>query len=158
MEWRTIPGYPAYEVSNIGDVRHGDRVLKGMVITRPNGYKQVRVGLYKEVKKKMCIVSRLVAQVFLPNPDNLPTVDHIDRNSLNNHISNLRWASLHTQNMNRDQPIGASGHRHIYKNGNGWQVQIKRHKQIVFNKYFKTIEEAKQARDTFLSTEESSST
>ena len=152
MEWRTIPGYPAYEVSNIGDVRHGDRVLKGMVITRPNGYKQVRVGLYKEVKKKMCIVSRLVAQVFLPNPDNLPTVDHIDRNSLNNHISNLRWASLHTQNMNRYHPIGASGHRHISKNRNGWQVEIQRHKKKVFHKCFPTIEEAVEARDEWLMT------
>ncbi len=124
--------------------------MKCQVHTLPSGYTMIRVDLCKDGQRANCIVSRLVAKAFIPNPDNLPTVDHIDRNSQNNHISNLRWASQHTQVMNRDHPIGASGNRNIYKNGNGWQVRIWRHNQNVFYKCCQTIEEAVEARDMFL--------
>ena len=40
-------------------------------------------------------------KLLIPNPDNLPTVDHIDQNNQNNDLSNLRWASYKTQNMNK---------------------------------------------------------
>lgn len=46
-------------------------------------------------------VYRIIARAFLPNPDNLPTVDHIDRNPANNSVDNLRWADYKTQNDNR---------------------------------------------------------
>lgn len=46
-------------------------------------------------------VHRLIALTFLPNPENKPTVDHIDRNPKNNQISNLRWASYSEQCYNR---------------------------------------------------------
>jgi len=157
MEWLPITGFEAYDVSNLGNVRRGDRVLKCMVDTQHDGYKRLRVGLCKDRKQTWCTVSRLVAQAFIPNPDELPTVDHIDRNSQNNHVSNLRWASYQTQTINRDFPIGTSGHRHIYKNRNGWKVQIWRHNQWVFSKCFQTIEAAVEARDQFIFSGTSSS-
>lgn len=154
MEWRVIEGFENYEVSNHGDVRRGDRILKCTVLTIPKcGYKQVRVGLRKEGKPTTCIISRLVAQAFLPNPEGLPTVDHIDRNSQNNNVSNLRWATYHTQIMNQHHALGKSGHRYIRKHGNRWRVQIKRHNQWVFHNSFDTLEEAIQARNNWLTAE-----
>ena len=156
-----IPNFERYVISRSGIIASlsSGRIMKQAVIVHPGGYKHVTVTLLKDDGKRYgCIVSRLVAKAFIPNPDNLPTVDHIDRNSQNNNVSNLRWASRHTQVMNRDFPIGMSGHRNIVKNGNSWMVQIRRHKKLVFSKTFQTIEAAIQARDVFLSTEESSST
>lgn len=52
-------------------------------------------------------VHRLVAETFLDNPDNLPVIDHIDRNPSNNDVSNLRWASYKTNVLNREDIITA---------------------------------------------------
>jgi hypothetical protein len=56
------------------------------------------------VEHKIYKVHRLIAETFIPNLDNKPTVDHIDRNGLNNHVSNLRWATPSEQNNNRSNP------------------------------------------------------
>lgn len=55
------------------------------------GYKQCN--LYKDGKKKYVRIHRLVAELFVPNPNNLPQVNHIDGNKLNNHYTNLEWVS-----------------------------------------------------------------
>lgn len=51
-------------------------------------------------------IHRAVAECFIPNPDNKPTVDHIDRNRSNNCVSNLRWADHTEQRINSSQVIG----------------------------------------------------
>lgn len=56
------------------------------------------VNLHKNGFSKGYLVSRLVAQAFIPNPDNLPEVDHIDENKDNNCVSNLRWCTRQFNN------------------------------------------------------------
>ena len=94
-EWKAIPGYEGlYEVSSEGKVRSLNyrgtgkvRVLKLSV----NRYGYLQVHLCKEGKVKNYRVNRLVAQAFIPNPNNLPEVNHIDEIKTNNRVENLEW-------------------------------------------------------------------
>jgi len=99
-EWRDIEGYEGlYKISNIGRVRSLPRnTTKGKIlkpVKQPNGYLQVL--LYKNGKKKKFLIHRLVAKAFIPNPLNLPEVNHKDENKENNRVdgcvNNLEWCS-----------------------------------------------------------------
>lgn len=99
-EWRTVPGYEEYEVSNLGRVRclnfnkiKGNvRVLKQCKISK--GYLKV------SLRRKRMFVHRLVALAFLPIPKEIeiPEVNHIDENKENNRVENLEWLSRKDNN------------------------------------------------------------
>lgn len=100
-EWRPVVGYEGfYEVSNTGKVdsinfhREGYRArLKTQII---KGY--VRVSLLKKSKVKHFFLHRLVAEAFIPNPNNLPFINHKDENKLNNRVDNLEWCTASYNN------------------------------------------------------------
>lgn len=92
-----------YEISNFGQVRSLDRVvtdwrgevlLKGKIknsVSDADGY--LVVSLHKEGKTSMFKIHRLVATAFIPNPENLPQVNHKDENKQNNKVDNLEWCT-----------------------------------------------------------------
>lgn len=89
-----------YEVSNMGRVRSLDRInsngrkLKGKIMERkPNKDGYMKVGLSRNGKVKTFQVHRLVATMFIPNPENLPVVNHLDENPSNCNVDNLEWCS-----------------------------------------------------------------
>ena len=96
MEWKQIiiDGEEwHYEVSDSGDVRN---TKTGKVLKQRkdgNGCYLI-VGLYKDGKQRMFLVHRLVATMFIPNPNNLDTVNHINENKLDNRSCNLEWLSM----------------------------------------------------------------
>lgn len=104
-EWRPVVGYEGlYEVSSFGRARSLPRVrpykggtprrLKGKVLkTRIGATGYPVFSIYGGHKVREVKVHRLVAEAFIPNPDNLPFVLHWDDNPENNHVSNLRWGT-----------------------------------------------------------------
>lgn len=102
--WKPIKGYENnYEVSNMGNVRSlryanngtdkkGSGIKNLKLILNNMGY--YVVNLYHEGKMKQHHVHRLVAEAFMPNPNNLPVIDHISTITTDNRIENLRWCSI----------------------------------------------------------------
>ena len=103
--WKDINGFEGlYQISNLGRVKSLERysIQKHLIEEKilnishsQAGY--VDVSLYKDGKRIHKKPHRLVAEAFIPNPNNLPEVDHIDTNKDNNRIDNLRWCT-HSEN------------------------------------------------------------
>lgn len=106
-EWRPVVGYEGlYEASSWGRVRSKDRVvphnLWGTFFTRrgrvlsPSSHRDghLRVSLHKNQKQSLRFVHRLVAEAFIPNPDEYPLVRHWDDDPSNNRVGNLRWGTV----------------------------------------------------------------
>lgn len=90
--WCRIDGFDNYQVSNLGNVMNitTQKILKG----QNNGRGYLFVSLYSESRKcKQIMIHRLVAKAFIPNPYNLPQVNHIDENKHNNCVENLEWVT-----------------------------------------------------------------
>ena len=114
-----------------------------------HGYK--RLNLYNNGKKRTAqMIHRLVAEAFFDNPDNKRCVDHIDRNKLNNHISNLRYATTSQNAMNKSiQSNNTSGIVGVYfcKDKNKWRAVIKKDRNPIHLGYVETKEGAIEARN-----------
>lgn len=87
-----IQKFPNYEINKNGVVRNKttQKIIKP---TLNNGGGYYKVGLYNGDGQKTVYVHRLVGVTFLPNPNNLPEINHIDGNKLNNCVSNLEWCT-----------------------------------------------------------------
>lgn len=110
--WKPVVGYEGfYEVSDKGNIRSVDRIetmndgrtrkKRGKTLTKvwydgQHHYKGVT--LCKNREHKRFSVHRLVAIAFIPNPGNLPEVNHIDENKLNNSADNLEWCNRKQNN------------------------------------------------------------
>lgn len=93
--WLKIPGWEEYEVDDSGNVRN---TLSGhMIVGDTNNAGYPRVCCYRNGRKQRFFRHRLVASLFIDNPDNLPEVNHIDGNKKNNSVFNLEWCDR-TQN------------------------------------------------------------
>jgi hypothetical protein len=196
--WKSIVEFDRYEVSTLGNVRRGTKLLTPGLDTY--GYRQVN--LYRDSKRYCRKVYRLVMDAFNPNVDNKPQIDHINRVRADDRLENLRWATASENCRNKegfdedmlgirwfpknstymvrinDQYVGcrktvdeakvlraeALANPDIYcppekrdmygitKYKDMYQIRIMRNKKYVVNAYRKTLEDAKQLRDSVLET------
>ena len=149
--YKKIDDYDNYEISNLGNVRNinTNRILK---LHETNcGY--LRVSVCKDGIMKKFYIHRLVALHFIPNPQNLTDIDHIDQNKTNNSISNLRWVSRSNNNRNKPKMqnksskyIGVS----VYKPNGKYQAQININNKNKHIGYYETEDDAGKAWDDYI--------
>lgn len=98
--FKTIDRYPEYEINERGGIRR-----KGSDIFRKSYTFNGRDKIILKHNGKTEYVSRLVAETYIPNPDSMSDVRHVDGNTRNNHISNLEWVS-HTDTQRDSYGLG----------------------------------------------------
>ena len=109
--WKDIPGFDSrYQISNLGNVKVKQYIRsngKGVFLTKEKllkpfiehgGYQ--KIVLYSNGKNKRMKVHRLVAMAFIPNPYNKPEIDHVNTNTLDNRVENLRWVTSKENHFN----------------------------------------------------------
>ena len=113
--WKPIEGYEdKYLISNTGKVKSLYRNIILKPKTDKDGYKEV--SLHKNGKSKTKKIHRLVAYAFIPNPNNLPQVNHKNENKENNHVENLEWCTSEYNNNygthNERASVNRKGKKH----------------------------------------------
>jgi len=151
MDYKEIEGYPNYLIYRDGRVwsKYYKRFLKFYLnINKETGRKHYHIRLYNDLGQKDFKRYKLLGMVFIPNPLNLPEIDHIDRNSLNDDLTNLRWATkkqnLENKGLYKNNKLGL---KYIVEKKKKFIVQIVR---LNYYKSFKTKEEAILQRNLFL--------
>ena len=97
--WKEIDGYPDYRISNYGRVMSLKRGLKRVLKPQKDKDGYLICSLWENNKGKTLKIHRLVAEAFIPNPDNKTEIDHINTDKTDNRVENLRWVT-NKENMN----------------------------------------------------------
>lgn len=127
--WRGVLGYEdSYEVSNYGRVKslsrkievHRDgethaRYYRERLMSLSIRTRYPSVSISRDGRLESFLVHRLVAEAFIPNPENKPYVNHIDGDTHNNHVSNLEWVTQ-SENINHAIKIGNKGPKEVKVN------------------------------------------
>jgi hypothetical protein len=142
-EWRPINDYPNYLISSLGRVK----IIKNDKIRKPfsdkDGY--LKLNLSKDGIKKAFSIHRLVGIHFLPNWNNYPEIDHVNRNPNDNRVINLRWCNRRMNALNTKKRINTTSK---YKNVcfvvkiNKWRAMRSGKVNKRHLGYFETEEEA----------------
>lgn len=150
--WKSLDfiGYDNYAVSNLIrckslNYRHTgcEHILKP--IKNKNGY--LKVGLCKDGKVKQFYLHRLVALAFIPNPDNLPFINHKDENPLNNCLSNIEWCTAkYNQNYGTCQKRKAEKLKGVLINRSDLSKSVGQYTKegLLVGSYLSSMEAARQ--------------
>ena len=109
-----------YYITEDGKVFRNGKELTGFILKKKGKPTYRMVSIFREKK----YVHRLVGEIYIPNPDNLPQIDHKDTNKLNNHYTNLEWVT-NKENMDRAISNGLMKHGEQYEHSKLTELDIK---------------------------------
>lgn len=144
--WKDIRGFEgSYQISSLGRVKSlkwgKERIMK--LNKNRCGYPMICLThKYQKISK---LIHKLVAEAFIPNPDNKSEIDHIDTDKTNNRVENLRWC---TRSENLNNPLTVEKYRNSYQNSTATKkimkpvIQLSRQGKPL--RYFESATEAKR--------------
>ncbi len=151
-DWRDVVGYPGYRVSTMGEIRgRKGWLLKPFV--RKGGYKYVSLYTSKTEYESVPI-ARVVAAAFIPNPENKPHVDHINRIPQDNRLENLRWVTRSENQSNRGVCFGETRGICWDEGHKSYKISITKGGKTTNYGRRKTLEDAIRFRDEILTSKE----
>lgn len=129
-----LEGFVRYKDTKYFVNKEGKVIGPHKRILKHKGYLKEKKYICVHIKDKNVLLHRMVAEIFIPNPNNLPVVNHIDGNKLNNNINNLCWTT-YSENTN-----------HAYKtlNFNPCKKKVSVYKDDEFIGIFNSIKEASE--------------
>ncbi len=150
-----VVGYEGlYKINKNGDVWGCKSKRFITLVLRGKDGGRYSAQLSKNDIRKAYYIHKLLAEHFIPNPDNLEMIDHIDGNKYNNSLENLRWATASTNMYNKGrQKSNKSGYKNIHSRTNTyskteyWVIQIGKLYLEIFNKNKYTLEQVIVIRD-----------
>ena len=153
--WKDIEGYDGrYKVSNMGNVKsmnYGNHGYAKNLVPKVNNCGRLWVELIKDGEKKQFLIHRLVGKTFIPNPHNLPEINHKDENVMNNVVDNLEWC---TKEYNLRYT--ANRHPEWFRHGsNPGRSRASKNKHLLINQYDadgKLLRQWPNARSVFVET------
>ena len=148
-EWKQIEDYTDYSVSNLGNVR-SNRKMKLLKLCLDTSGRPF-VNIYNKKGRLTRQIARLIAIAFIPNPTNLPIIDHINRNVLDNRIENLRWCSSSQNNRNCVKQLDTtSQYKGVYLAKGRWKANIRVNSKLISLGSFGTELEGAKAYNDFI--------
>lgn len=121
--WIDIIGFQTlYKISNYGRVKSLRNGKETILKLDENNCGYYRVTLFKDKKRHRFLVHRLVAEHFIPNPNNLPLVNHKDETTYNNHVSNLEWVDYSENQLYGSVRQRKSKSRLIFEKNNPFKL------------------------------------
>lgn len=149
--FQDIKGFPKYMINEYGDVY--SKKLNRLLKIRKNNHGYNTFSLRNNKKTYTKSQHRLLGIQYLPNPDNLPCIDHINRNRLDNSLSNLRWVSYSLNSKNRSSKLNATsrfiGVRKTTNKKKPYRAETNYQGKYYSIGYYKTEEEAYEAYKQF---------
>ena len=144
--WKSIVGFERYEVSSMGNIRRGVKILKPCLDSY--GYRQIN--LYKDKSRYTRKVYRVLMEAFNPNVENKPQIDHINRNRSDDRLDNLRWVTSSENVRNSkgftEELLGISWN----EKNSSYIVRLNIEGKETYFGSCETLEEAKKLRDDAL--------
>ena len=121
-QWINIPSFSSYEASNNGKIRNKKSKKELSLVEKGDGY--IYVTMYQDKKYYNRSVHTLIAKSFIENPEKKPTVNHKNKNGLDNNLNNLEWATYSEQILHRNKFDKENGIIKTIKGKSIWKCNI----------------------------------